>query len=129
MTLPVQPAPHVASGRCISLGEDNVASPRAYPGDLVYDFARMMRHPSDRDLFDHLLGLPVQNDHLTSGYHVLGKCLLAVPGEIQPAQSLGDRDASDDRLGGGVKLIDSTILHVREVEHLSVKQERRLLWP
>jgi len=27
------------------------------------------------------------------------------------------------------KLVDSTILHVREVEHLSVKQERRLLWP
>ena len=39
MTLPVQPAPHIASGRCISLGEDNVASPRAYPGDLVYDFS------------------------------------------------------------------------------------------
>ena len=27
------------------------------------------------------------------------------------------------------KLVDSTILHVREVEHLSVKQEGRLLWP
>jgi hypothetical protein len=39
MTVPIQPAPHIASGRCISLGEDNVASPRAYPGDLVYDFA------------------------------------------------------------------------------------------
>ena len=39
MTLPVQPAPHIASGRCISLGDDNVASPRAYHGDLVYDFA------------------------------------------------------------------------------------------
>lgn len=52
---------------------------------------------------------------------------LAVQGEIQPAQPLGDRDASGDRLGGGVKLVDSTILHVREVEHLSVKQEGRLL--
>ena len=39
MTLPVQPAPHIASGRCISLGVDNLASPRAYPKDLVYDFA------------------------------------------------------------------------------------------
>ena len=39
MTLPVQPAPHIASERSISLGEDNVASPRAYSGDLVYDLA------------------------------------------------------------------------------------------
>jgi hypothetical protein len=39
MSLPVQPAPHSASGRSISLGKDDVASPRAYPGDLVYDFA------------------------------------------------------------------------------------------
>jgi hypothetical protein len=88
-----------------------------------------MRHRSDRDLFDHLLGLPVQNDHLTSSYHVPNKGLLAVGGEIQAAQPLSDRDAPHHLPGGGVKLIDSIILHVREVEHLSVKQERRLLWP
>ena len=39
MILPVQSAPDIASERCISLGEDNVVSPRAYSGDLVYDFA------------------------------------------------------------------------------------------
>ena len=54
MTLPVQPAPHSASGRCISIGEDDVASPRAYPGDLVYDFA----------------GIEIQNKDGSSGFCV-----------------------------------------------------------
>ena len=55
MSLPVQPAPHIASGRSISLGKDDVAGPRAYPGDLVYDFARL--EIQDKDAAILRLGL------------------------------------------------------------------------
>jgi hypothetical protein len=80
MTLPVQPAPHIASGRPTSSSEDDIASPRAYPGDLIDNLAGIKIQnkdtaiscpglPSDRDISrppirrnQHGMGVPTRRD-------------------------------------------------------------------
>src|SRR3990170_6840669 len=63
---------------------------------------------------------------------------LYLPAPLPPTVTIGGRGLpwepptsfqEPTRFPEEPKRVDSTILHVREVEHLSVKQERRLLWP
>jgi len=124
----------------------------AYSGDLVYNFAGIQIH-NKKGSSGYCVGA-LQIPPLCKGRQggveasrgwTSGGALVRVsrpdlylPAPLPPTVTIGGRGLpwepptsfqEPTRFPEEPKLVDSTILHVREVEHLSVKQERRLLWP